>query len=149
METTLAKSTIEQLEGIVAQYPWFTAARIISVQKNGSTDPQLALQLSLCGVPAMLLRQPLQTDFLRGDTVELIDHFLTHADVRIKPPEIPDHKDLSLDSITEDPDLVSEELAEIFLRQGQKAKAKAIYTKLCLLYPEKSVYFAGIMAELK
>ena len=57
-------------------------------------------------------------------------------------------EDLSRESVTEDPDLISEELAEIYAKQGFYSKAREIYTRLSLLYPEKSVYFAEILTGL-
>ena len=57
-------------------------------------------------------------------------------------------EDLSRESVTEDPDLISEELAEIYAKQGFYSKASEIYTRLSLLYPEKSVYFAEILTGL-
>ena len=44
--------------------------------------------------------------------------------------------------------LVSEELAEVYLKQGLKELAKETYRKLSLLNPEKSVYFAEIIAKI-
>ena len=44
--------------------------------------------------------------------------------------------------LDDDDDVVSEELAEVYLQQGLKAQAKETYRKLSLLNPEKSVYFA-------
>ena len=56
--------------------------------------------------------------------------------------------DISADSVEEDDDMISEELAEIYRTQGLTERAKAIYTKLSLLYPEKSVYFAEIIDRI-
>jgi hypothetical protein len=44
------------------------------------------------------------------------------------------------------PDLASETLAEIYLAQGLFVKAKQVYAKLSLLYPEKKAYFAARLA---
>jgi hypothetical protein len=40
-------------------------------------------------------------------------------------------------------------MAKVFLQQGQKEKAVAIYHKLSLLEPDKMAYFATKIAELK
>ncbi len=45
-------------------------------------------------------------------------------------------------------DFCTETLARIYLEQGYPAEARAIYSKLILRYPEKSVYFAALIEEI-
>ena len=46
-------------------------------------------------------------------------------------------------------DLVTEELAEIYRQQGLNDEACAIYRKLSLRNPEKSVYFAELIRKME
>ena len=46
-------------------------------------------------------------------------------------------------SNTDDNDIVSETLARLYMQQGNIAKARMVYGKLSLLFPEKSSYFAA------
>jgi hypothetical protein len=57
--------------------------------------------------------------------------------------------ELAAKSIEEDEDLVSEMLANILALQGHKKQAKLMYEKLCLLFPEKSDYFAAKIEKLR
>lgn len=52
-------------------------------------------------------------------------------------------------SLVEDEDFVTETLAKVYIKQGKIAKAKKVYKKLSLKYPEKSVYFANQLKKLQ
>ncbi len=45
--------------------------------------------------------------------------------------------------------IVSETLAEIFLKQGHTEKAIKVYQKLSLVIPEKSAYFAALIEKIE
>ncbi len=81
---------------------------------------------------------------------ELIDKFLKE-DPRIKvSKDLPEEQeDLSARSTSEDPQIATETLANVYLKQGNKEKALDIYEKLCLKFPQKSSYFAKKIIEIK
>ncbi len=51
-------------------------------------------------------------------------------------------------SLVERP-VVTEAMAEVWVKQGNAAKAIEVYAKLSLLYPSKSLYFAAKIEDLK
>ena len=80
---------------------------------------------------------------------DIIDKFLRSEPRRI----VAEEGDVTDDIVTEpeldeDDEFVSEELAEVYLKQGLKDMAKETYRKLSLLNPEKSVYFAEIISKI-
>ena len=112
--------------------------------------------------PSADLVTPWRSESLTGDggydveafrflsTSDVIDKFLLTEDLRIVAEEGEPDDELRLDAELDDEDeLVSEDLAEIYLAQGLLEEAKAIYRKLSLLNPEKSIYFAELIAKLE
>ena len=80
---------------------------------------------------------------------DIIDKFLRSEPRRI----VAEEGDVTDDIVTEpeldeDDEFVSEELAEVYLKQGLKDMAKETYRKLSLLNPEKSIYFAEIISKI-
>ena len=69
---------------------------------------------------------------------------LPNTDSEKKVQQLADH------SVSEgEGDVVTETMAEVWLKQGNKEKAIDIYNKLSLLNPAKSAYFATLAEQLK
>ncbi|MDP4183529.1 MAG: hypothetical protein Q8862_00010 [Bacteroidota bacterium] len=81
---------------------------------------------------------------------ELIDSFLTsNPIIRPQPVQSDVITDLSEKSTEPNDELFTETLARIFIRQGLFQQAIEAYEKLSLKFPEKNVYFAGQIEEIK
>ncbi len=85
---------------------------------------------------------------------ELINKFVnsdTNSVGRLRPnspDNVAEASDLSEKSATYDGGLVTENLAEIMLKQGKKGKAIKIYQQLMLKFPDKKPYFAEKIEKL-
>jgi|GEM_PF-3892806 len=94
--------------------------------------------------------EPVKKRANRQRTLELIDKFIENeSDLAIKPL-FPEGKtvDISKSSVADDSEIVSETLAQIYLKQGNKQKAIRTYQKLMLKFPEKSSYFESLLRNL-
>jgi tetratricopeptide (TPR) repeat protein len=95
-----------------------------------------------------------KTKSQRHSLSDLIDQFIEKEPNisrkgRSTEEENPSQQDLSIPSTTINDDIVSENLANIFLKQGKKEKAIEIYKKLIWKFPQKKTYFASRIEELK
>jgi hypothetical protein len=78
---------------------------------------------------------------------------LKHADIEQNTPEIVEEQEKLISAIAEKAnkaeDVITESMAEIWAKQGNKRKAIDTYSKLSFIFPEKSVYFASRIEQLK
>jgi hypothetical protein len=137
------------IEQIVARYPWWSAARLRLYRAKGAkSDPKTELVAILHPLGAIARHD---IDFAKLTTLshdELIDKFLTLDNYRITA-EDGDAEELDEAKFDDEDDIVSEELAEIYLNQGLYSEAIDTYRKLSLLNSEKSIYFAGLIAKIE
>lgn len=86
------------------------------------------------------------------DQLQIIDEFI-RKNPTIKSPSPADLKapavDLSAPSQQLKDDLVTENLALIYIKQGRKDKAIDVYRKLILKFPQKKSYFAAQIKDLQ
>jgi hypothetical protein len=81
---------------------------------------------------------------------DLIDRFLeTNPEIEKIEPKSEKNDDISVESIQEREDFLTEKLALLYTRQGYFDKAIEAYQKLSLKYPEKSDYFAEQIERVK
>lgn len=112
-----------EMNRLVERYEWFTTARRARALATGEADPALALPLMFwpTTVPPAL-REP-ET----GPATDLIDRFIEHGGYRIGPKGEACEVEVNVDI---DPEMVTEELAEIYRAQGLDGEAEKIYSIL-------------------
>ena len=140
-----------ELDAALARYEWFTAARAVRVLQRGgdfASDDRLRIALAdrISAVAPVAVDRERLTALSPDD---IIDDFLRAGDYRIVADESAAEDSVKTEAdFDEEDDVVTEELAEIYRRQGLNDEACAIYRKLSLRNPEKSVYFAELIDEI-
>ena len=138
------------LDALIGRHEWFTAARAVRAHTTGRTDAVLAA-VSVGRRVSSLELGSIDIEKLAALTPDdIIDRFLRQDDLRIVADEGDENEDVTTEpELADDEDVVSEELAEIYIAQGLNGKAIEIYRKLSLLNTEKSIYFAQIIERLE
>ena len=119
---------VAALKEVLAKYPWFEAARALEKQSQNEADTRYSVDVE---------------KIAEESSGEIISRFLRKGDYKIVAEEGDVEGEIMVEAnIDEEDDLVSEELAEIYISQGLRKEAIEIYRKLSLLNSEKSIYFA-------
>ncbi len=80
----------------------------------------------------------------------ILDKFLRENPVITRPKaEFYSPINMARQSAEESEEMVSETLAQIYVRQGLYKKAILTYEKLVLLYPDKKTYFASLIDQIR
>jgi hypothetical protein len=137
------------MEQMIALYPWWSGARLAEVCYKGLADVDdvsrlIALMHPTATIPMESIDVE-QLTYMSSD--DLIDRFLHRGGKRIVAEE-GDAEDMSMANFGDEEDMVSEELAEIYLNQGLYEQAIDTYRKLSLVNSKKSIYFAELIEEI-
>ena len=126
-------------------YPWCTTLRAVKC-----ADSQLQNLLATARGVGLLQLKGIDVERLAAvSNAELISRFLKMDDYRIVAEDGEVDAEVKTEAdFDDDDDLVSEELAEIYAKQGLNSEAIEIYRKLSLLNPKKSAYFAAQIEKL-
>ena len=141
--------SVSDVESLLKRHEWFTVARAIREHLSGEHDVRLAAIAAGRAVGALRRHEIDVEKLMHLSSEDIIDRFLKQEDLRIVAEEGEAEQIQTDPDLEEDDDLVSEQLAEIYLSQGLKEQAIAIYRRLSLLNPEKSVYFAELIAQIE
>lgn len=140
---------LDELKLLLERYPWYTTARSLRHSLSNEEDGWWRLVATDRGTSIPDLEIDSEA-ILHLSSADIIDRFLKEKELRIVAEEGEVESEIVTEAdLEEEDDLVSEELAEVYLQQGLKEEALAIYRRLSLLIPEKSVYFAEIIQRLE
>lgn len=122
----------------------------VSLEVKEKSKPVHTVQMF---VVEELLEKPLisnEPQAKKPSANQLIDKFLMEEPTIKVSKDMPEAgEDFSAESSLEKDDIVSETLAMIYYKQGQKERSISVYKKLSLKFPEKSSYFAQKISDIQ
>ncbi|MEG1635732.1 MAG: hypothetical protein RR277_06205 [Rikenellaceae bacterium] len=154
------ESNIEFLSEVVESNPWFALSAALLIRdltKAGDLKAASMVKRDFAlSFMANNYRGVMTVNATTNDsqcktenTLDLIDSFLSKSIGRIIPNENAINQNYNIDNEPIEEDIITEQFAKILLMQGHKERAIAIYKKLSLKFPEKSVYFANQLDQIK
>lgn len=148
----MVQAALEAVEAIAEEKP----ALIASTEPGSDTEDELLFQpyhtvdyFASQGIKVDAMLQPTNrfdrqlmsfTQWLK--TMKRIQH---QGEAKPNDPAV----DAQADASVAAKEVVTEAMAEVLEKQGKHAQAIDLYTKLTLLHPEKSVFFAAQIEKLK
>jgi tetratricopeptide (TPR) repeat protein len=153
-EESVSDQTFEEKEGESLREELAKTLKDLRARKGQAAESQAvderpdAEEVSRTDVPGTDVPG---TDVPRTRQQEIIDRFVAANPQITRDTSATNENapDLSASSSAFQDDLVTENLAEIMLKQGKIDKAVSIYEKLMVKYPEKKAYFAQKIEQLK
>ncbi len=142
--------TDERLRELLVRLPWWRPLQQLALRRGIELPPLASLADPWRAEASFGSRAIDAAQLLHLTADDLIDRFLGEEELRIVAEEGGPVDDVRVAAeLSEDEELVSEPLAAIYAAQGLRDEAIAIYRKLSLLNPEKSVYFAELIDRLE
>lgn len=121
-----------------------------SADEGGEKTTVVSAVEELVTIPKIAMQSIDIEQLTRITSSDIIDRFLRAESHRIVAEEGEVEREITIEAeFSEEDDMVSEELAEVYLAQGLKDMAIETYRKLSLLNPEKSIYFAELISKIE
>lgn len=157
MDLKLSAGFDSGCEEWLRRYPWFDLPLLKAYGEGKDLPRRLAILalwrpaiLKPCGFTVatgeVQATEQEPVSYPGEDTLAIIDEFIAAGEHRIAVnEETPDQLPSAPQEDCMPDELLTEELAAVYLLQGMTRQAVEIYRRLSLLNPEKSVYFADII----